>query len=158
MIGQNVNLRPFATRLEAIAVKQEEIAKTIQARSQEQFDSSFTLEIVRRKLEMSKLVFQEQSYSDFPFLIKSGNGFLVGVTPRKLLEDERKNQMNMYCNKIKSRFDDFKNSSGIIMFLPYLMNGNTLRDELYRQLPIGFVNLCYDNNSLERRFRQYSLK
>lgn len=158
MIGQNLDLRKLATRLEAIAVKQEEVAKTIQARSQEQFDRLFAYTIVRRKLELSKLGFEEQEDTNFPFLIKQDKGFIVGVTSRNLLKDERKNQVNLYCNKVNSNNDNFKNISGIVMCFPYLMNGNTLREELYRQLPIAFVNLGYDKNSLERRFREYCLK
>ena len=158
MIGQNTNLRNLATILEAKAVKQEEVAKTIRARSEEEFAKQFAFELVRRKLELTKLAFEQQSDDDFPFLIKLDKGHLVGVTPRKLFEKESGNQIDMYCDRVKSKFDDFKNSSGIIMCLPYMMNGKTLREGLYRQLPIGFVNLGYDNNSLERRFRQYSSK
>lgn len=155
MIGQNTNLRNLATRIEAAGVKQEEVAKTIKARSLDDFSKQFTFELVRRKLELSKVPFEEQIEEDFPFLIKLDKGHIIGVTPRKLLEDERRTQIDMYCGRVKSKFDNFKNSSGIIMCLPYMMNGKTLRDELYRQLPIGFVNVGYDNNSLERRFRQY---
>ena len=159
MIGQNTNIRNLATILEASGVKQEEVAKSIQARSQEQFDSTFACEIVRRKLKLSRFAFEEQSDVDFPFLIKLDKGFVVGVTPRKLLNDERKNHVDMYCSRIKSKFDDFKTSSGIVMCLPYLMNGKNLREQqLYKQLPIGFVNLSYTQDSLERRFRDYCLK
>ena len=158
MEGQNTNLRNLAIRIEAAGVKQEEVAKTIRARNEEDFARQFALKIVRRKLELAKLVFEELSYEDFPFLIKIDKGHIIGVTPRKLLEKERGNQIDMYCGRVKSKFDNFKNSSGIIMCLPYMMNGKTLREELYRQLPIAFVNVGYDNNSLERRFRQYCTK
>lgn len=158
MKGQNLNLRPLAKRLESIVVKQEDVAKEIKASNVEDFARIFALEIVKKKLVLSKLDFEEREENDFPFLINQDGGYFVGVVPRKLLKDERKNKVESYCNKVSSKFGDFKIYPGVILFLPYLMNSNILREQLYDRLHIGFVNLAYDNRSLERRFNEYCLK
>ena len=158
MIGQNPNLKSLATLLEATRVKQEEVAKQIKAGSQDGFDREFAFEIVRRKLDLSRLSFEKFNTSNFPFQVDKDKGYLISIVHTRLLDDDRKSEVNMYCRFLMANYDDFDEYSGIIMCLPYLMNGNNLREQLSKQLPIGFVNLAYDANSLERRFQQYCLK
>ncbi len=149
-----MSLKKLVSRLDGTPVKHEEIAKMISAKSQVEFDKLFALELTRKKLDLSNVSYND-SESEFPFLVDQDESYIVGISPRELMVDTRKSTILKYSRSLKSKCDNFKTHEGIILFLPYMMNGNKIRQSLEKEIPVAFVNLGYDSNSLERRFRKY---
>lgn len=149
-----MDIKKLTSKLESTAIKQEEIARNIFAHNQQEFEWKFAEGIARKKLKLCGIpitLFQE----DFPFLTNNNESYIIGIAPRELIQDNKKNKILQYSRKLQTKFNNFKTHKGIIQFLPYLMNGNTIRKTLSKELPIAFVNLHYDAKSLERRFNEY---
>lgn len=129
----------------------------------ETFVQDFSKEIVKQKINKNNSLTLLQnrllSNSNFPYMIYDGEDFyLVKIEPEKM-EKENKKQIKSYASKLKNDLERIEKAikiktKGIIYFTPFLLNGKKKRDVFSQNLPIRFVNLHYDENSLERRIEE----
>lgn len=148
-----MNLKQTAIHLDTTKIENlEYIGRSIKSPTQTEYNKAYAEEIVRQKIANSKLPHEIFSI-DFPYKIAQEEGeiFLM-ISPELMVQDTSKNQIEQYSSKIKRRLPE--NNLGIIYFLPFQMNGDRIREIFQRNLEVRFVNLPYNQNSLERRFRE----
>lgn len=152
-----MGLKQIASLLNGTTIENlEDIARNIRAHSQAEYSEKFALEIARQKLEKSGVAYTAYN-GEFQYFIRE-NGLrekgyiLVGVSPGLIIPDTRKNALVAYAKKLRQSLNG---CSGLIQFFPFQMNGKDVRAILEKEIYIAFINLPYDQKSLERRFRQY---
>ncbi|MFT4310838.1 MAG: hypothetical protein ACMXYC_04350 [Candidatus Woesearchaeota archaeon] len=149
-----MTLLQIANTLSAARIENlEQIAKRIRADTQAEYNQKFVQEIVRQKILNSE--YASTHHSDtYPYKITEDDGSaLVAIAPEEILPDTRNNELKKFIRETK---EDLEGYLGLIQFLPFQMNGNPLRANLQKQLPIQFVNMPYNKRDMERRFRAYS--
>jgi hypothetical protein len=68
-----------------------------------------------------------------------------------------KEYLKRFAKFVKRELEE-KDSSGLIQFAPFQINGTYVREILQEELPITFVNLAYGKRDLDRRIHLYLKK
>lgn len=147
---------PIARRIDSAQIDNlEEIAKRIKARSPEEYQQLFAYAIAGQKLEKSGMPYAKGGLGLFDYTLDVLGSVGVVVHPGPITPDLHKFHVQNYIQRLRKGFNGH---AGVIFFLPIQMNGRVVTKLLENGLDCGFVNLAYDNKSLERRFNAYSRK
>ncbi len=151
-----MSLKQIVARLESTSIDNlEEIARGIRAEDQQEYADLFAQTIVQQKIERSGIPYQE-GFGGFPYVLQGDQNILVRLSAGLIIPDTRKSSLEVYAKRVNGQMERSPDRySGLIHFLPFLINGKAVRAVLEREMNVTFINLPYDERSLERRFRQY---
>lgn len=150
----NNNVARLANILGCVKINNlEVIAKNTIANNKDEYLKKYAENIFLEKLDASKLSYTRTGEHDF--LDYGDEKFLLLFSPGKILPKDGKEYVKQYAHRIDSVIKH-NNFSGVIYFMPFLMNNNFVRDVMKKELNIGFVNMPYDEKGLERRIAKYS--
>lgn len=137
----------------------ESIAENTYAHDKDGYVTNFAENIAKAKLEESHLPYSLNG--DLRFVEYNDQKFLIMVSPVEILPKSGKENVKRHAHKMIKTMEE-NNLSGTIYFMPFLLNNRNVRDILQKEISqkkssIGFVNIPYDGNSLERRINTYKI-
>lgn len=146
--------------------KQKEIIENLENVPRSQFRKEFTEAIVLEKIKNSgknirafSIPYTTQEESNIPFAVHDGENFyFLKIESEKL--DSHKSEIRKHYGEINTDIKKAKKImkvkvNNLIYATPFLINGKKIRDQLYRNLPVEFLNIRVDSNSLERKIKEH---
>jgi hypothetical protein len=136
------------------------IAETIKdSQSIQDYQDKFTYKLVEHKLLKTKEIEILDFECSLPFGIKYDGVFYgVDYSVKELFPNNSQKYIASYITNFDKKLNQegYGFRGGILHFLPYVMNSNTILKKLENKVQIKFIDLSYNNNSIEGLTKQYA--
>jgi hypothetical protein len=123
------------------------------------YQDKFAYKIVEQKLIKTKEIEILDSQCSLSFGIKYEDVFYgVDYSVKELFPNNSQSYLATYIENFETKLNQegFGFRGGILHFLPFIMNKNSILKKVESKIPIKFINLPYNHKSLEGLTEQYS--